>query len=81
MDSRVAVVSIIVEDPGAAPRVNELLHQYADCAVGRMGLPYRRRNVSIICLVLDAPGDRINALTGALGRLPGVRAKAAFSGA
>ena len=81
MESRVAVISIIVEDGDAVTELNSLLHDYSQYIIGRMGIPYRERKISIICLAIDAPHDRINALTGALGRIPGVRAKAAFSGA
>lgn len=79
MDSRVAVISIIVEDSSAAEALNRLLHEAGEYIIGRMGIPYRQRNVSIICLAIDAPNDRINALTGALGRIKGLRAKATYS--
>ena len=76
-----AAVSIVVEDPGAVERLNALLHEYAGCIIGRMGIPYRQRGVSFICLALDAPADRINGLCGTLGRLRGVTARAAYSSA
>ncbi|MBQ8093105.1 MAG: iron-only hydrogenase system regulator [Clostridia bacterium] len=79
METRVAVVSIIVEKPDAVSGVNDLLHNYADYIVGRMGIPYRTRGVNIICVVIDAPQDKINSLTGALGRFDGITAKAAYS--
>jgi len=79
MDSRVAVISIIVEDSSAAEALNRLLHEAGEYIIGRMGIPYRQRNVSIICLAIDAPNDRINALTGALGRIRGITAKATYS--
>ena len=79
MDTRVAVVSIIVEDEGAVTELNELLHRFGRHIIGRLGIPYRQRNVSIICIAMDAPNDEINALTGALGRIPGITAKAAYS--
>ncbi len=79
MDSRVAVISIIVEDEGAVNALNELLHQYGEYIIGRLGIPYRQRKVNIICVAIDAPNDRINALTGALGRIDGVNAKATYS--
>ena len=79
MDSRVAVISIIVEDGDAVTELNSLLHDYSQYIIGRMGIPYRERKISIICLAIDAPNDRINALTGALGRLKGLRAKATYS--
>ena len=79
MDSRVAVISIIVEDGEAVSALNSLLHEYNQYIIGRMGIPYRERKISIICLAIDAPNDRINALTGALGRIKGLRAKATYS--
>ena len=79
MESRVAVISIIVEDGDAVARLNELLHQYGQYIIGRMGIPYRERKINIICLALDAPNDRINALTGTLGRIKGLTAKATYS--
>ena len=65
METRVAVISIIVEKPEATPALNDLLHSYADYIVGRLGIPYRSRGVNIICIVIDAPQDRINSLTDA----------------
>ena len=79
MDSRVAVISIIVEDDNAVDALNHLLHESGEYIIGRLGIPYRQRNVNIICLAIDAPNDRINALTGALGRIPGITAKATYS--
>ena len=79
MDSRVAVISIIVEDGDAVTELNSLLHDYSQYIIGRMGIPYRERKISTICLAIDAPNDRINALTGALGRIKGLRAKATYS--
>ncbi len=79
MENRVAIISIIVEEPSSTATLNALLHQYAGYVVGRMGIPYREKNINIICMVLDAPNDEINALTGALGRIPGITAKATFS--
>ena len=79
METRVAVISIIVEEEEAATGVNEVLHRYKSAIIGRMGIPYPARNVSIICIAMDAPNDTINALTGALGRIRGITAKAAYS--
>ena len=79
MESRVAVLSIIVEEAESVAELNQLLHRYGRFIIGRMGIPYRARNVNIICIVLDAPNDEINALTGALGRIPGITAKANYS--
>ena len=75
MDSRVSVISIIIKDEEAAVTVNELLHEFRNYIVGRMGIPYRQREVSIISVVLDAPGDVTSSLSGKLGRLKGVSAK------
>ena len=79
MESRVAVLSIIVENEDAVGEVNELLHRYGRFIIGRMGIPYRQKHVNIICIAIDAPNDEINALTGALGRIDGITAKAAYS--
>ena len=75
MDSRVSVISIIINDEEAAVTVNELLHEFRNYIVGRMGIPYRQREVSIISVVLDAPGDVTSSLSGKLGMLKGVSAK------
>ncbi|WP_299449278.1 TM1266 family iron-only hydrogenase system putative regulator [uncultured Phascolarctobacterium sp.] len=80
MDSRVAVISIIVEKEEAVERLNALLHNYAQYIIGRMGLPYRAKRVSIICVAVDAPNDVISALSGKLGSLSGVSVKTAYSG-
>ena len=79
MDSRVAVISIIVEKESAVNDLNALLHQYGQYIIGRLGIPYRAKNVNIICVAIDAPNDSINALTGALGRIDGINAKATYS--
>ena len=75
MDNKVSVISIIVKDEESAGRVNELLHEFRQYIVGRMGIPYRDRGVSIISVVLDAPGNITSTLSGKLGMLPGVSAK------
>ena len=79
MNNRVAVISIIIEDDSAAAELNALLHQYGQYIIGRLGIPYRSRGINIICVAIDAPLDVINALTGALGRIPGINAKATCS--
>ena len=79
MDNRVAVISIIVEKEDAVNPLNDLLHKYGQYIIGRLGIPYRQKGVNIICVAIDAPGDSINALTGALGRIPGINAKATYS--
>ena len=79
METRVAVISIIVEDTDPVERLNALLHDYGPYIIGRMGLPHRERGISIIAVVLDAPNDIISALSGKIGRLPGVTSKAVYS--
>ncbi len=79
MDSRVAVISIIVENSESVGRLNDLLHEYSEYVIGRMGLPYRQKKINIISIAIDAPQDKINTLTGLLGKLDGVCAKAAYS--
>lgn len=78
-DTRIAVVGIIVERMESVGAVNEILHQYNSYIIGRMGLPYREKQVNIISVVLDAPADIISAVSGKLGRLPGVSSKALYS--
>ena len=79
MNERVAVISIIVEREDSVDTLNALLHEYGKFIIGRLGLPYRQKNVNIICVAIDAPSDEINALTGALGRIEGINAKATYS--
>ncbi|WP_295281030.1 TM1266 family iron-only hydrogenase system putative regulator [Blautia sp.] len=79
METRVAVVSIIVEDTDAVEPLNELLHSYRKYIIGRLGIPHREKGINIICVVLDAPMNQINALSGALGRLDGISTKVAYS--
>lgn len=80
METRVAVMSIIVENPESVQVLNDLLHQYGEYIIGRMGLPYRKRNISIISIALDAPQNTIAALAGKVGGLKGVSVKTAYSG-
>ncbi len=79
METRVAVISIIVEKPDSIGRLNELLHDYGAYIIGRMGIPYQVKGINIISVAIDAPQDVINALTGNLGKLDGITAKAAYS--
>ena len=79
METRVAVMSIIVEDPGAVERINGYLHEFGDYIIGRMGLPYRKRKISIISIALDAPQNVTAAIAGKIGGLPGVSVKTAYS--
>ena len=78
-DTRIAVLSIIVEDSESTAKLNEMIHDYAEYVVGRMGIPYREKNISIISLVIDAPQTKISELSGKIGRLSGVTAKAAYA--
>ena len=79
MDSRVAVMSIIVEDMDVVEQVNAVLHEYGEDIIGRMGIPYRQRKISIISIALDAPQDTISALSGRIGKMAGVSVKTSFS--
>lgn len=79
MDSRVAVIGIVVEKEGNVEELNHVLHQYGTYIVGRMGIPYHKRNINIISVVIDAPADVISALSGKLGMLKGVTSKAVYS--
>lgn len=75
MDNKLAVLAIIVNDAGAVETVNALLHDFREYVVGRMGIPYRLKNVNIISVVLDAPAEKINSLSGKLGMISGVSSK------
>ena len=78
-DTRVAVISIIVEEPDRVNRINDILHSAADYIIGRMGIPYKEKNIGIISIVIDAPLNVINNVSGRLGRLDGVTAKTAYA--
>ena len=79
MEPRVAVISIILEDSASVQAMNEILHQHAEYIIGRMGIPYRAKGINIISVAVDAPLNVINTLSGRIGRLSGVSAKAAYS--
>ena len=79
METRVAVMSIIVEAAESVEKLNSLLHEYGQYIIGRMGLPYREKNINIISIAIDAPQDMISALAGKVGKLQGVSVKTAFS--
>ena len=79
METRVAVMGIIVEDTNAVNLLNEILHEYAAYIIGRMGIPYRERGINIVSIAIDAPQDTISALTGKIGKLPGISVKTAYS--
>lgn len=76
--TRVAIIAMIIEDDCCINKVNELLHEYSRYIIGRMGIPYREKALNIINVVMDAPADAISALSGKLGRLEGVTAKAVY---
>ena len=77
-ENRLCVLSAVVEDRSSAGKLNEYLSEYGDYIVGRMGIPYRERGVSVLCVVLDAPVAAVTALTGKIGSLNGVTAKTLF---
>ena len=79
METRVAVMSIIVEDKDAVEKLNAILHEYGEYIIGRMGLPYRKRSINIISIALAAPQHTIAALAGKVGGLSGVSVKTAYS--
>jgi len=79
METRVAIIGIIVEDRNSTDKLNAILHEYGDYIIGRMGLPYRKRGISVISIAVDAPNDVISAMSGKIGKLPGISAKAAYS--
>ena len=79
VETRVAVIAIIVREGTQVAALNALLHQYGPYIVGRMGVPYREKGVNIISVAMDAPGDVISALSGKLGRLEGVTAKTVYA--
>ena len=79
METRVAVMGIIVEDTASVEALNALLHEYGKFIIGRMGLPYRQKNINVVSIAIDAPQDEISALSGKIGRLRGVSVKTAYS--
>ena len=79
METRVAVMSIIVENGDSVEALNGLLHTYGQYIIGRMGIPYHKRKISIISIAMDAPQDTISALAGKVGGLNGVSVKTAYS--
>lgn len=79
METRVALIGIIVEDPDSVDAMNTLLHQYGSYIIGRMGVPYREKHISIISVVIDAPLNIINTISGKLGMLRGITTKTVYS--
>ena len=78
-ENRLAVMAIVVEDSSCVEALNALLHEYRASIIGRMGIPYPPRDVSLISVAVDAPSDEISALTGKLGRIEGLTVKTAYS--
>ena len=79
IETRLAIIAIVVEDSSCVAQLNALLHEYSAYIIGRMGIPYPAKKVSLMSVAVDAPNDAISALTGKLGRLPGLTVKTAFS--
>lgn len=79
METRVAVISIIIENQESIQEMNAILHQYGEYVIGRMGIPYREKKINIISIAVDAPQEVISAMSGKIGRLKGVSSKAAYS--
>lgn len=77
-ETRVAIISMIIENDNSVAEVNRLLHDYSEYIRGRMGVPCRERGLNIISVVVDAPQDCVSALAGKLGRLSGVKSKAVY---
>jgi len=79
METRIAIIGIIVENKDSVAKLNSILHEYGDYIVGRMGIPYHKRHIQVISVVIDAPNDVINALSGKLGMLPNINIKTVYS--
>ncbi len=79
MDNRVALMAIIVEDRDSVKELNDLLHEYGDYIIGRMGIPYHKRSISVLSVALDAPNNVISSISGKIGKLSGVSIKTAYS--
>lgn len=79
MDTRVSIIGIIVEKTDSVDKLNELLHEYGEYIIGRMGIPYAKKKVNVISIALDAPLDVINTLSGKIGMIDGISSKSVFS--
>ncbi|ROR23904.1 putative iron-only hydrogenase system regulator [Mobilisporobacter senegalensis] len=79
METRIAVIGIIVENSESVDKLNSVLHEYGEYIIGRMGIPYPKRKVNVISIAVDAPQDIISALSGKIGRIPNINAKTAYS--
>jgi putative iron-only hydrogenase system regulator len=79
MQTRVAIIGLVVENPDSVEELNRVLHNYSEYVIGRMGIPYSQRKINIISVAVDAPESVISAISGKIGKLPGVTAKIAYS--
>ena len=79
METRIAIIGIMIHNTDAAEKINNLLHEYGQYIVGRMGIPYREKNLSVMSIIIDAPNDTIGALSGKLGMIPDVNVKTIYS--
>lgn len=79
METRVAIIALVVENPDSVEELNRVLHSYSEYVIGRMGIPYRQHKINIISVAVDAPEGVISAISGKIGKLPGVTAKIAYS--
>lgn len=79
METKIAIIGIIIEDIDSVSALNNLLHEYGEYIIGRMGIPYRQKKINIISIAIDGPQDTINALSGKIGRLKGISSKTIYS--
>lgn len=79
METRVAIIGIIVENGDSVSELNAILHEYGSFIIGRMGIPYHERGINIISVAVDAPQNTISAMSGKIGRLSGISAKTVYS--
>lgn len=79
METRVALIGIIIEEKTLVSQLNEIISEYSDYVIGRMGIPYPKKNISVISLAVDAPSDIISAISGKIGRLEGISVKTVYS--
>lgn len=79
METRVAIIGIVVENPDSVEKLNEILHRYSRYVIGRMGVPYKERGISLISIMVDGPADEISSLSGKIGQLNGISAKTVYS--
>ncbi|WP_123054863.1 TM1266 family iron-only hydrogenase system putative regulator [Clostridium sp. JN-1] len=79
MEKRIGVIGIVIENIENAPKVNSILHDFAHIIVGRLGIPYRERGISVISVIIDGTTDDVSALTGKLGKIDGINVKSAMT--